>query len=180
MTDEEFYATLGRNMKNARLICGLTGENVGQLRSVKTDSVYKYENGKQRPSVRYVVELADDLHTSTETLLQGCGSRRKSTDVSGFRYLRVMSPDEHEIAAELASTWQGDVKALIFWSYLYAQLPPHVRGELAMPIVMEIEKRIAAGLLPAERLQPIVDYVLNATGGLLDAPEMDTKEACPK
>ena len=180
MTEDEFYTTLGKNLKAVRDLRHMTGEQMAQRRGCKTDSVYKYEKGQHKPSIKYVVDTAVDLGTNVETLLQGLDPRKDPDIPTTFRELRVMSPEEHEIAAELASTWQGDVKALIFWSYLYAQLPPHVRGELAMPIVMEIEKRIAAGQLPAERLQPIVDYVLNATGGLLDVPEMDTKEACPK
>lgn len=179
MKPDDFSRQLGQNLKAFRELRGLSAEQAGKLVGLTTDAVYKYERGERQMTVQRLIQCAVALDTNVQTLIQGLDPRNKQ-DAAQFRELRCMSPEEHGIAMYLASSWDGDVKALMYWAYLYTMVPRAHRGELALPVVMEVERMTDAGQLPAERLQPIVDYVRNATGGLLDVPETDSGEVCPK
>ena len=173
MQPNDFTRKLGANLRAFRGLRHLSAEAAGQLVGLTTDAVYKYESGLRSMSVERLVQCAVALDTNVETLLQSLDPR-KPDRTAAFRELRIMTPEEHAIAVELASSWDGDVKALIFWSYLYAQIPRERRGELAMPIVMEAERMVASGQLDGQKLDPIIRYVQQATGQLLDVSDSDT------
>ena len=67
--DEEQRRRIGDSLKKFRNEAGLTQEEVAQKLGILQQTWYKYESGKNMPSVVFIVNLADAFHVSTDYLL---------------------------------------------------------------------------------------------------------------
>ena len=56
--------------KKARLVEGLTQEELARMLSVSTVTVCKWENGKTFPHPKHLKQVAEILHTSVDGLLE--------------------------------------------------------------------------------------------------------------
>lgn len=62
---------LGKRIKNARLLAGMTQVELGEKIGITKQAIYKYETGEAIPSAVKIAEIASALGMSADTILSG-------------------------------------------------------------------------------------------------------------
>ena len=73
------YSDIGKRIKDNRIKAGFTQEKLAELVDLSTQHLSGIENGKTKFSFQTIVNIANELNTSTDMLL--CGSLKQGTDI---------------------------------------------------------------------------------------------------
>lgn len=71
MNVEKIYIVIGRNIRKARIVMGMTQGTLSIKTGLSRASVANTELGRQRVSLHHLVVFAKALKTTTEKLLKG-------------------------------------------------------------------------------------------------------------
>lgn len=165
MTPTPFSRRLGENLKNIRLILRISAEDVADRLGVSTDAIYKYERGERQMTIEFKYKAAAALGINP----QNFEDNLTGEPLPALRHeLRTMSPDESRIMRWLASTWDGNVKAMITFIGLLAAMPKEHRREIYMQGIILRDKLLASGELTPEQLPAGMAEMEEALGKLYD------------
>lgn len=156
---------LGRNLKNIRLLRGLSAENIADMIGITLDSVYKYERGERDMTIAFKYRAAEAIGCNPQEFEDGLD--RLGTRGQPIRKpMRVTSQVTHDNLRWMASEWDGDVDALVTFAAMVARWPKDQRRELYMQANIQNDRLIAEGIIdPAD--QPAgMDEMRQANGAL--------------
>ena len=74
MSKAELMAIIGRNVKNARLRCGITQEQLAEIADIGASFIAQIESGKKMMSIPVLVKIAEALNVSCDYLLHSSNS----------------------------------------------------------------------------------------------------------
>lgn len=69
---------IGKRIKNSRMLCNLTQEQLAEKVDVVPNHIAKIESGMRMPSIELLKKLANVLHVTVDDLL--CGSKEEYID----------------------------------------------------------------------------------------------------
>lgn len=69
MKEKEFYKQMGKKIRETRLLCGLSMENVGGDLNCTFQQIQKYENGSNRMPIHRIIKFCNITNTSIGDLL---------------------------------------------------------------------------------------------------------------
>ena len=74
MSKAELMTIIGRNVKNARLRCGITQEQLAEIADIGASFIAQIESGKKMMSIPVLVKIAEALNVSCDYLLHSSNS----------------------------------------------------------------------------------------------------------
>lgn len=162
MQKNDFSMKLGRNLKNFRLLRGLSVDKLAEIIGITADSVRKYERGERKMSVEDMIGFSIALDCDEQNILQGLNPSKDSIP-SPFE-IKKISNDERKILRTMSTTWKGDRKSLIILDGEYMVLPESRRLDIAMYIQLQIDEAIKAGEISISDLPENIDYLQRIIG----------------
>lgn len=163
MTQEEKKLLLGANLRAARKRRNMTADQLAARMSDQTGQAWsagtirKAERGERSILATELIDLAVCLGCDTQTLINGLDSRR-SWQEHGAEFRRL-TDDEAKIFARIATSWEGDVHALIIFTGLYAALPPQYRREAPLSLLTMMERALRDGAITEADLPEDLEYM---------------------
>lgn len=160
----KFYKSLGRNLRRVRVSRGLSAAQLADLVGMSTDSVLRYERGERQLSVELMIKFAVVLGSSVMSFLDGLDPRT-ATGGPALEY-NLLSPESSHIMRWLATSWKGDIEALVRWDGCYAVLPPKYRRDIIMYSDLKIDEALRDGAVDPDDFPPGLDYVHQRLGAM--------------
>lgn len=168
MPNSSIGTHLGANIRAMRIRRGLSSEELA-LRladcgiQISGRTVRNYETGSRECSVEMMILFSIALDCSQQSLLSGLDPRLCDTD-NAVEY-NLLTPEEHNVFAHMATKWDGDRHALILFDALYMALPPEYRRDAPLSLLTQAELALKNGAVTRDQL-PDLDYIERAWRGL--------------
>ena len=165
MKPTPFSIALGENLQNLRNLRNLTVTELSEIIPATPDDIRKYERGERLISIERMFSVAVALNCSVQNIIEGLDPRSKNIKKPTSE-IKMMDEQEHRIMYHMATTWNGDRKALIILVGVYMALPPKRRREIAMYLDMQKDEALKAGEIKPEDLPENIDYMYKTLGSL--------------
>jgi transcriptional regulator with XRE-family HTH domain len=102
---------VGQNVRTARLVCGLTQEELAERINRSTETVSNIERGKNPPSLETLRDMATALNVSLDGLVTGTGRpisvARLRNEAAAIRTLYAFNDAELEAACRMLEAFAG-------------------------------------------------------------------------
>lgn len=165
MKPTPFSIALGENLQNLRNLRNLTVTELSDIIHATPDDIRKYERGERLISIERMFSVAVALNCSVQNIIEGLDPRSPANR-KPIAEIKMMDDEEHRIMYHMATTWNGDRKALIIFDGVYMAIPPERRREVVMFLDMQKDEALKAGEIKPEDLPENIDYMYKALGSL--------------
>lgn len=163
MEEKEILKIIGSNLRGIRERRNISADEIAEMMGISPDAVRKYERGERDPGIARLIEARNSLHVSMQTMLSGLDEDSKS----GTEY-NVLSARGSHILRWLATSWAGDIEALIIYIGMIAAMPPEYRREIYMSGDILKDKLISSGIITERDLPPGINYMEKKLGELYE------------
>lgn len=109
-SDEIMEYQIGKQIKKARNLMGMTGEELAERCNISTTYLRQLEGGKKTPSIQMLEALCRELRVSPNYLLPGMGTSAEATEQEELiMAVQGMAPEQIRAIASAIKTFRREL-----------------------------------------------------------------------